>query len=358
MAASFKPKKNDTVWENETFKEVDVQIVKGSFDVFLTLTVLRKIKLMMLEYPAMEWAADLIGGLNVDGNYLITDILVYKQDVTSVSIMRTDEEYPPNCVGVIHSHHTMAATFSSVDEDFGNGNNDVNGVICFSDDPMGIEINWEVRVRTSTDMFIRFRDIEWKCDTEAVWVRFDAAEFIADAKSKITELKATVAQQGVSVFDYDGTEFMSSPPARIISNVSDGGFGSLGYENYLEEDTDLDVQFKKEEAINTNEGINISFKDIKVSLPSVADLYESYNKQAVNRIKRNLDCDYEDQRAEYVYEKLDATEQFVSEKIEVLEHYLIESETDIAEGRAALDELERYSDDLYVVMNSMWNSVT
>lgn len=87
----------------------------------------------LMEDPVIgdeEWAADLIGEVD-ESTFYVNSLKIFKQEVSYASVKRLE---PPaeGTIGVIHSHHTMGAFFSSIDEDGANSNHRLSGVIAKS----------------------------------------------------------------------------------------------------------------------------------------------------------------------------------------------------------------------------------
>ena len=87
-----------------------------------------QIKLLLAEYPSLEWTAALIGRktkLKVEGEdekevFAVDELKVFDQEVSGASVKLTtkgDVDYAktPNVIGWIHSHNTMGAFHSGVD---------------------------------------------------------------------------------------------------------------------------------------------------------------------------------------------------------------------------------------------------
>ena len=77
-----------------------------------------KIELLMRAYPHQEWLAYLVGKKTGD-NFFIEDISV-PPHAYAVGASAEAEPFntPENCIGIIHSHHTMGAFHSGTDHDY------------------------------------------------------------------------------------------------------------------------------------------------------------------------------------------------------------------------------------------------
>ncbi|MCK5345071.1 MAG: hypothetical protein KAR20_16790, partial [Candidatus Heimdallarchaeota archaeon] len=183
----------------------------------LTLTVLKKINLLMQEYANLEWAADLLGHKDETKNEIvISDIVVFKQEVDVASVVRTEYTDIENLIGVIHSHHSMQNKFSHIDDEFVNSNHDLSAVVSFAESPFGTEINITYRVKTQCEKFVRHNDLSWMLDY--VFVDFDEGAFIAGAKEKIVERVGLMSKDGYFDLMYDFPfEFSASKRSKSLS---------------------------------------------------------------------------------------------------------------------------------------------
>jgi hypothetical protein len=88
-------------------------------DVYLDLIPKRKIELLMEEYPHQEWFAYLVGKTTDRGNISVGDISVPPHKEASTASAEIEPFHTPgNCVGVIHSHHSMGAFHSGTDDSY------------------------------------------------------------------------------------------------------------------------------------------------------------------------------------------------------------------------------------------------
>lgn len=115
-----------TVWEAEdTCERLSScgRIEAGR--VLFAIPVLLKIKTLFDKYTeaGLEFTVYLIGQKQKEGNdYIVEDIYIPKQEVTSVDATIDDHYFPPRVIGILHSHHTMGAFFSGTDEKYVNNN--------------------------------------------------------------------------------------------------------------------------------------------------------------------------------------------------------------------------------------------
>ncbi len=78
----------------------------------------------LMEAVSTEWLGYLFGEKTDENKYKVDSIMIPKQEVSSGSC-RNLETPPANSIGIIHSHHTMFAEHSSIDDD---GIDQQNGV--------------------------------------------------------------------------------------------------------------------------------------------------------------------------------------------------------------------------------------
>ncbi len=117
---------------------------------YLEPTARQKIQLLMDEYTHQEWLAYLRGRISKRENIFVEDILVPPHsEVSSGSAEAEPFHIPKDCVGIIHSHHSMGAFHSGTDQSYVDKNfpvsitvsKDANGLtydaICYSKTPCG-----------------------------------------------------------------------------------------------------------------------------------------------------------------------------------------------------------------------------
>jgi hypothetical protein len=125
--------------------------------------VIGKIQFLMEKMDGEEWAADLVGNKeHKEGTdiYIIRDIYIFEQEVSSVAIKRLDEQLPEGYIGTTHSHHHLGNFMSGTDDSYPNLNHDMSGVI--SNEPAdGLPFNMKftMRVKTPCGKYVRFDNI-------------------------------------------------------------------------------------------------------------------------------------------------------------------------------------------------------
>lgn len=146
-----------------------------------------KIAALMMEYTALEWLAYLQGSKD-DEEILVTDIFVPPHAIqTSTSAEAVPFHQPANCVGIIHSHHSMGAFHSGTDAAYVDGNYPVSIVVAFSRDQNGgLAFNALTRLSTPCK-----RHMVKEIPVNFVQPRpnFDLKEFLDRAKEAIQYYK-------------------------------------------------------------------------------------------------------------------------------------------------------------------------
>ncbi len=100
-------------WKCET-DEVKCSLVEKT-TIVLSLRVQDKVRLLMQEYPSQEWLGYLTG--KVTDKITCTDLVIPPhEEANSGTAAAEPFTQPEHCVGVIHSHHTMGAFHSGVDQ--------------------------------------------------------------------------------------------------------------------------------------------------------------------------------------------------------------------------------------------------
>jgi len=117
---------NMTHWNfEETVKETCIEkecpeCTSENNTILIMNTALDKIKTLISEYKDLEWGAGLIGRYE-NGTWIVEDIVVPEQEVGATTVELTDAgnielAKTPNVIGWTHSHNTMNAFHSSMDD--------------------------------------------------------------------------------------------------------------------------------------------------------------------------------------------------------------------------------------------------
>ena len=113
-------------WGNDKVNGVTCSEV-GKSDVYLEMKARQKITFLMEEYPSQEWVAYMVGKETEKSNFFVEDIVVPPhKDVSSGGAEVEPMTVPKDCVGIIHSHHTMGAFHSHTDQTYADRNHPVS----------------------------------------------------------------------------------------------------------------------------------------------------------------------------------------------------------------------------------------
>jgi len=98
-----------------------------------------KIELLMDAYPHQEWLAYMVGKHKKE-NFFVEDIVVPPHaSVSSGSAEALPFHQPKNCLGVIHSHHTMGAFHSGTDHDYVDQNFPISVTVAKNSSSLGYD---------------------------------------------------------------------------------------------------------------------------------------------------------------------------------------------------------------------------
>lgn len=101
--------------KQQTQEEVRCSEVKAP-DIYIEAIPRQKISYLMEEYPHQEWLAYLVGRRSDHANFFVEDISVPPhKEASGASAEAEPFNIPDNCIGIIHSHHSMGAFHSGTD---------------------------------------------------------------------------------------------------------------------------------------------------------------------------------------------------------------------------------------------------
>jgi hypothetical protein len=104
-----------TGWKVATRPTISCSQVKEP-DVYLERVVIDKIGLLMDAYPHQEWLGYL-AGIQEEDNFLVEDLIIPPHASANGGSAEAEPfNIPVNCIGLIHSHHTMGAFHSGTDQ--------------------------------------------------------------------------------------------------------------------------------------------------------------------------------------------------------------------------------------------------
>lgn len=117
---------------SQVSEELKCSLVKSPVT-FIEALARQKIRALMDEYPHQEWLAYLVGRISEKENIFVEDINVPPHaDVGGASAEAEPFHIPKNCVGIIHSHHSMGAFHSPTDKDYVDKNFPVSITVAFN----------------------------------------------------------------------------------------------------------------------------------------------------------------------------------------------------------------------------------
>ena len=107
-------------WKVKGSKEqelVTCSLVKD-FELFIEPVPRQKIELLMRKYTNREWLGYIVG-VERTGTYFMEDLIIPPHKLSSGAMAEAEPfNIPEKCIGFIHSHHSMGAFHSSVDDDY------------------------------------------------------------------------------------------------------------------------------------------------------------------------------------------------------------------------------------------------
>jgi len=150
--------------------------------VYIEPTPRAKIELLMKEYTHQEWLAYLTGRISEKDNIFVEDISVPPhKEVSGASAEAEPFHVPENCVGFIHSHHSMGAFHSGTDQSYVDKNYPVSITVARNG---GSELAYDGVSYTRTPCG---KDTTLKATVKYVQPQplFDSKEWLTEAKTNI-----------------------------------------------------------------------------------------------------------------------------------------------------------------------------
>lgn len=88
-------------------------------DIYLEVAPRQKIELLMEAYPSQEWLGYLKGRISEKKNVFVEDLEIPPhKEANGASAEAEPFHIPKDCVGIIHSHHSMGAFHSGTDQTY------------------------------------------------------------------------------------------------------------------------------------------------------------------------------------------------------------------------------------------------
>jgi hypothetical protein len=186
-----------------TVSVIECPKYKKKGTIIIDIVSYTKVKAMMKEMGSKEWLAYLIGTFPEDISkdpVLITGLMIPEQEVSSTSVDVVGEP-PAECIGTIHSHHSMGAFASGTDKDHLQGNHNVFLVVT-------TKLDFEAKIRTLLpcgDFCLQEAELQYSLPQSS-----EVEEFVASAKGVIKE-KTYAYQQYLNNGNYgrwDGNKWI------------------------------------------------------------------------------------------------------------------------------------------------------
>jgi proteasome lid subunit RPN8/RPN11 len=108
------------MWENKKYKgNLQACSLAPLPRIHVAREVLDKIEMLMDRYPSTEWVGYLTGNTQNKEHYYITGISIPPHVSRGKAYAEVKPLHQPdNCIGLIHSHNSMGAFHSAVDNDY------------------------------------------------------------------------------------------------------------------------------------------------------------------------------------------------------------------------------------------------
>ena len=133
-----------TKWGEHNAKEPTITcglVCSDNPTVYFDVEAVQKIEAMMEEYPHSEWLGYLVGYETQRHNFIVDDLVIPPhKDVSTGGVEVETGHHPQNCVGVIHSHHSMGAFHSTTDDDHVDRNYPISVTVAGDSEDLGFDI--------------------------------------------------------------------------------------------------------------------------------------------------------------------------------------------------------------------------
>ena len=194
--------------KKNTEEDIQCSLVKAP-TVYLEPIPRNKIQLLMTEYKNQEWLAYLTGRISEDDNIFVEDIVVPPHKEVGVASAEAEPFHTPeNCVGFIHSHHSMGAFHSITDQDYVDKNYPVSITIARNgqNELVFDTVSYQ---KTPCGKGITLKSVVKYVQPQPL---YDKESFIKQAKGNIDKGKKTIpvtyryAHRGVPFYPYGDEE--------------------------------------------------------------------------------------------------------------------------------------------------------
>jgi len=189
----------------------------GKPDIYLELMARQKITLLMNEYKHNEWLAYLLGRISEQKNFFVEDIVVPPHKESMYASAEAEPfNIPANCIGVIHSHHTMGAFHSGTDQTHVDRNFPMSITVAESNG----NLTWDAVSIQNTPCG---KPLALKCDIKYIQPEpaFDEKEWLEAAKKNIDKGQTVYAYKGYQgCLGYDAEDITPSTKEIVVPNLS------------------------------------------------------------------------------------------------------------------------------------------
>lgn len=176
------------MWGKQKAEEtIQCSLVKAP-DIYIEPTPRQKIQLLMDEYKNQEWLAYLRGRVSKKENIFVEDIEVPPhKEANGASAEAEPFHVPEDCVGIIHSHHTMGAFHSGTDQSYVDKNYPVSITVARNTNELVFDA-------VSYQQTPCGKGVTLKCTVKYVQppALFDQESFLKQAKGNIEKSKTPV----------------------------------------------------------------------------------------------------------------------------------------------------------------------
>ena len=189
--------------------------------VYIEPIVRHKIELLMKEYPYQEWLGYLIGKVSEKENFFVENLSVPPHKEASGASAEAEPFHKPNnCVGVIHSHHTMGAFHSGTDQNYVDKNFPISITVARKNG----ELEYDAVSHQITQCG---KGITTKCSVKYVLPKptFDTEGFLKKAKANVEKGKKVYTY--TPPYNYPGTGIGFRPPEPRVPHYTVDSKGNV-----------------------------------------------------------------------------------------------------------------------------------
>lgn len=189
--------------------------------VFIESVPRHKMLLLMEKYPHQEWLGYMVGRVSESENFFIEDLVIPPHaEASSGSAEAEPFHIPDNCVGIVHSHHSMGAFHSGTDQSYVDKNFPVSITVAKKgDQAMEFDaVSYQVTPcgkGTTTKVSVKYVQPEPTFDTGAFLE--EAAANVDKGKRKYTPVVVKFGQQGYLPYQGNGEGQFTNEHGVVMS---------------------------------------------------------------------------------------------------------------------------------------------